>query len=213
MCDLGKHFPNFNFGDLWMPDWPVWIDCVGAASVNVDFTCWTLFSFFSIPLTFLLETCFMCATRYPMVVNISMVKVVIFEHCAPHRCLFDPDNDFRVFHVRGYPASLRNAGGSTQMPVQALNNARKGTWDFPPPVKLECAIWPTLWRCHVKPNNSNKQTSNKLTNFSEFIQFYCIKYYRNTKNIHWNSMWGISHINHSSFSNLPLLTDLPLNIF
>jgi hypothetical protein len=37
-----------------------------------------------------------------------------------------------------YPASLRNVGGSTQVPVRAWNNAWKGTWGRPPPVKLEC---------------------------------------------------------------------------
>jgi hypothetical protein len=35
------------------------------------------------------------------------------------------------------PASLRNVGGSTQVPVRAWNNARKGTWGLPPPVKLD----------------------------------------------------------------------------
>jgi hypothetical protein len=28
-------------------------------------------------------------------------------------------------------------GGSTWVPVRAWNNARKGTWGLPPPVKLE----------------------------------------------------------------------------
>jgi hypothetical protein len=36
-----------------------------------------------------------------------------------------------------YPASLRNVGGSTQVPVCARKYARKGIWAFPPPVKLE----------------------------------------------------------------------------
>ena len=34
-----------------------------------------------------------------------------------------------------YPASLQNVGGTTQMPTCAWNNARRGTWDLPPPVK------------------------------------------------------------------------------
>jgi hypothetical protein len=37
-----------------------------------------------------------------------------------------------------YPARfIRNDGGSTQVPVRAWNNARKGTWGLPSPVKLE----------------------------------------------------------------------------
>jgi hypothetical protein len=32
---------------------------------------------------------------------------------------------------------LRNVGGSTQVPVRAWKNARKGTWGLHPPVKLE----------------------------------------------------------------------------
>jgi hypothetical protein len=36
-----------------------------------------------------------------------------------------------------YPASLRNVSGSTQVPIRAWNNARKGTWGLPPPVRLE----------------------------------------------------------------------------
>jgi hypothetical protein len=36
-----------------------------------------------------------------------------------------------------YPASLRNVSGSTWVPISAWNNARKGTWGRPPPVKLE----------------------------------------------------------------------------
>jgi hypothetical protein len=41
------------------------------------------------------------------------------------------------FMRRSYPASLRNVGGSTQMPVIALNNAWKDTWGLPPPVYME----------------------------------------------------------------------------
>jgi hypothetical protein len=36
-----------------------------------------------------------------------------------------------------YPASLRNVGGSTRVPVRAWSNAQKRTWGLPPPVKLE----------------------------------------------------------------------------
>jgi hypothetical protein len=47
------------------------------------------------------------------------------------------DGDFVFFMWGSYPAYLRNVGGSTQVPVHAWNNARKGTWGLPPPVKLE----------------------------------------------------------------------------
>jgi hypothetical protein len=47
---------------------------------------------------------------------------------------------------------LRNVGGSTQMPVRAWNNARKGTWSLPSPVKLKrshitytVSVW---WKTH-----------------------------------------------------------------
>jgi hypothetical protein len=44
-----------------------------------------------------------------------------------------------------YPASLRNVGGSTQVPVSAWNNARKGTRGFP---------------VSMLRNTQNKQTKN-----------------------------------------------------
>jgi hypothetical protein len=53
-----------------------------------------------------------------------------------------------------YPASLRIVGGSIQVPVRAWNNARKGTWGLPPPVKLEPMTYTvSLWR-----KTKNKQT-------------------------------------------------------
>jgi hypothetical protein len=56
----------------------------------------------------------------------------------------------------GYLASLRDVGVSTQVPVHAWNNARKGTWGLPPPVKLErrhMAYTVLVWR----KTQSNKQ--------------------------------------------------------
>jgi hypothetical protein len=55
-----------------------------------------------------------------------------------------------------YPASLGNVGGSTQVPVRAWNNARKGTWGLSPPVKLErrdMTYTVSMWR----------KTQNKTT--------------------------------------------------
>jgi hypothetical protein len=65
-----------------------------------------------------------------------------------------------------YPASLRNVGGSTQVPVREWNNARKGTWGLPPPVKLkhrDMTNTVSMWR------KTQKQTNNSL-------YFYVSKY-------------------------------------
>jgi hypothetical protein len=56
-----------------------------------------------------------------------------------------------------YPASLWNIGGSTQVPICTWNNALKGTWGLPPPVKLEhmtCTV--SVW---LKPNQIIKLKS------------------------------------------------------
>jgi hypothetical protein len=62
-----------------------------------------------------------------------------------------------------YPASLRNVVGSTQVPVPAWNNARKGTWRFSPPVKLKrrhMTNTVSVWR----KTQSNKQTCSGAYN-------------------------------------------------
>jgi hypothetical protein len=56
-----------------------------------------------------------------------------------------------------YPASLRNVGGSTQVPVRAWNNARKGTWGLPPPVKLERRDM--TYTVSMRRKTQNKQTN------------------------------------------------------
>jgi hypothetical protein len=59
-----------------------------------------------------------------------------------------------------YLASLRNVGCSTQVPVCALNNARKGTWGLPPLVKLErrdMTYTVSMWR-----KTQNKQNLYKV---------------------------------------------------
>jgi hypothetical protein len=48
-----------------------------------------------------------------------------------------PTGTLDSFMWGSYSASLRKDGGSTQVPVRAWNNARKGTWGLHPPVKLE----------------------------------------------------------------------------
>jgi hypothetical protein len=61
--------------------------------------------------------------------------------------------------MRGsFPASLRDVGGSTQLPIRALNNERKGTWGIPPPLKLErrdMTYTVSMWR---KTQSKQKQT-------------------------------------------------------
>jgi hypothetical protein len=67
-----------------------------------------------------------------------------------------------------FPASLRNVGGSTQVPVRAWNNARKGTWGLPPIVKLErrnMTYTVSMWR-KTQNKQTNKRTSVLLSNTS-----------------------------------------------
>jgi hypothetical protein len=63
-----------------------------------------------------------------------------------------------TYTLGSYPASLRNVGGSTQVPVRARNNTRKGTWGLPPPVKLECRNMTDAVSMWCKPK-TNKQYS------------------------------------------------------
>jgi hypothetical protein len=70
-------------------------------------------------------------------------------------------NSDRDFDTQGsYLASLRNVGGSTRVPVRAWNNAQKGTWGLPPPVKLErrqMTYTVSVWR----KTKSNQNTQDK----------------------------------------------------
>jgi hypothetical protein len=77
-----------------------------------------------------------------------------------------PAGTLDSFMWGSYPASLRNVGCSTQVPVRVWNNARNGTWGLPPPVKLErrhMTYTVTVWR---KPQ-LNKQT-NKLKSWKDY---------------------------------------------
>jgi hypothetical protein len=69
------------------------------------------------------------------------------------------DRDFDFFHVRKLSSQLTQRGGSTQVPVRAWNNARRGTWGLPPPVKLErrdMTYTVSMWR------NTPKQTDKQI---------------------------------------------------
>jgi hypothetical protein len=71
-----------------------------------------------------------------------------------------PTGTLDSFMWGSYPASLRNVGGSTQVPVCAWNNPRKDTWDIPPPVKLErrdMTYTVSMWR-----KTQNKQTNKHM---------------------------------------------------
>jgi hypothetical protein len=73
-----------------------------------------------------------------------------------------------------YPASLRNVGGSTQVPVRAWNNARKGTWGLPPPVKLErrdMTYTVSMWR-----KTQNKQTNKQKPKMLLLYHYKTIAY-------------------------------------
>ena len=78
-----------------------------------------------------------------------VVRVVDLESLVPHHCGFESQQGLDSFMWGSHPASLRNVGGSTQVPTCAWNNAQRGTWGLPPPVKMEsCHITFTVlvWR-------------------------------------------------------------------
>jgi hypothetical protein len=88
-----------------------------------------------------------------------VVKVVDFKPLAPHRCGFESRQGLLILSCE--EASLRNVSGSSQVPVRARNNARKGTWGLPPPVKLERhdkTYTVSKWR-----KTQNKQTKHVTT--------------------------------------------------
>jgi hypothetical protein len=75
-----------------------------------------------------------------------------------------PTGTLDSFMWGSYPASLRNVGVSTQVPVRAWNNARKGTWGLPPPVKLEhrdMTYTVSMWR---KTQNKTKKMNIYVVN-------------------------------------------------
>jgi hypothetical protein len=112
-----------------------------------------------------------------------VVKVVDFKPttCPSPLWVGIPTWTLDSFMWGSYPASLRNVGGSTQVPVRAWNKARTGTWGLPPPVKLERRDmtntvsmwrktqdkkkknWPTLCRCEVKPKTNKEIFFHLLT--------------------------------------------------
>jgi hypothetical protein len=72
-----------------------------------------------------------------------------------------PTGTLDSFMWGSYPASLRNVGGSTQVPIRAWNNARWGTRGLPPPVKLErrdMTYTVLMWR---KTQNKQNQMKGK----------------------------------------------------
>ena len=74
-----------------------------------------------------------------------------------------------------YPNSSRNVIGSTQVPVRPWNNARRGTWGIPPPVKLECGhiTIAVLVRRKSKQKKIDKRKSTRsLTTYT----FACLRY-------------------------------------
>jgi hypothetical protein len=46
-------------------------------------------------------------------------RVVKFKTLAPYRCGFESRQGLWILSCESYPASLRNFGGSTQIPVRA----------------------------------------------------------------------------------------------
>jgi hypothetical protein len=93
-------------------------------------------------------------------------------------CVRIPSGTLDSFMWGSYPASLRNVGGSTRVPVHAWNNARKGVWGLPPQVKLErrhMTSTMSVWR----KTQLNKQTSvsRACKNYTCWIVFSSNKWY------------------------------------
>jgi hypothetical protein len=68
-----------------------------------------------------------------------------------------PTGTLDSFMCGSYPASLRNIGGSTKVPVRA----RRGTWGLPSPVKLKRRQMTYSVSVWLKPQ-FNKQLKNQL---------------------------------------------------
>ena len=68
-----------------------------------------------------------------------LVRIVDLESLAAHRLGFESRKGLRILSCESaiYAASLQNVGGSTQVSVHAWNNAWRGVWGLPPPVKME----------------------------------------------------------------------------
>jgi hypothetical protein len=83
----------------------------------------------------------------------------------------NPDREFWFFFIWGsYPASLRNVGGSTQAPVRAWNNARKGAWGL----ASKAGTSPYDLYCGGVTYNLINQT-NKIHAHIEYIHFLQVK--------------------------------------
>jgi hypothetical protein len=58
------------------------------------------------------------------IILVTCITYTYLDDCTLTVVSWNPDRDIRLFHVRSYPASLQNGGGSIQVPVYTLNNAR-----------------------------------------------------------------------------------------
>jgi hypothetical protein len=106
------------------------------------------------------------------------------------------------FMLESYPASLRDVGGSTWVPLNAWNNVQRGIGGLPPLGKLKVTIWPILllnpynilfvnyhvneiftnkilfklWPilcwCHVNSNNKKKTTKKQRKTFSYYFIYF-----------------------------------------
>jgi hypothetical protein len=77
-----------------------------------------------------------------------------------------------------YSASLRNVGGSTQVPVRAWNNARKGSSGIPPPVQLErhqMTYTVSVWRKTQTNKLSGKQGKSSLVCLFVYLALYVLR--------------------------------------
>jgi hypothetical protein len=86
--------------------------------------------------------------------------------------------------IGSYPASLRNVGGSTKVPVCALKNARRSTWCLPSPVKLgrrQMTYTVSVWR------------KTQIKKLYRYLLNACIKYLILSAIITHAFIWCINH--------------------
>jgi hypothetical protein len=102
-----------------------------------------------------------------------------------------------------YSASLRNVDGSTQVPTRAWNNARKGTWGLPSPVKqkrrhMTYTYTVSMWRKTQTSKQTKLRHRCNLVAIDIHTMFILIIY-----NIKWHALFACIIIYVSVVNNSP----------
>ena len=115
----------------------------------------------------------------------GLVVSVVRITCPSPLWVRIPSGTLDSFMWGSYPAGLRNFGGCTQVPARAWNNAGRGTWVLPPPVKLEChhITSTVLVRHKIQPKSMINSSSKFYTNYIKLngltMLFNLFKFIRN----------------------------------